>query len=271
MDNESSSIHKNTSINSNNTEQTIIDSKIFEKNQQKCDGKASIEDCGYLLRIGYALKYYQLLCKNNNNDPNSRGIFIEFCSNSYPQCLEDYIHLISKHSDNESLEKIRNYLHENHKLNICSIIDKCQSTKRHYTKRNRMDQKQNDNDYNFYINLFDTIHFYIYHLEGFGLRVPLKIKEEETEGMNDNNNYLKCTDLRIGEIQKIIDNKRKKIGDLNMERLNNSKNSKFNIMIQKSNQTEIVEHKSGIFIFLCMNPLHIIYCLFTLKPKIQKI
>merc|ERR1711902_263582 len=111
--------------------------------EQKCDGKGSVRDCGHLLRIGYSLKYYQLLCKNNSNDPSSKQIFIEFCSNSYPQCLEDYIHLISKHSDNESLEKIRNYLYENRKLNICFNINECQSTKRHYIKRNRMDQKQN--------------------------------------------------------------------------------------------------------------------------------
>ena len=98
-----------------------IHSKIVEKNnEERCNG--SISDCTYLERIGHSLKYYQLLCKNDDNDPNSKQLFIEFCTNSNGQCLEDYIHFISKHSDNESLEKIRNYLHKNHKLNICSKI-----------------------------------------------------------------------------------------------------------------------------------------------------
>ena len=33
--------------------------------------------------------------------------------------------------------------------------------------------------------------------------MPLKTKQEKDGGMNDNANYLECTDLRIGEIQKI--------------------------------------------------------------------
>ena len=267
MDNKSLSTHKISKINSNQTKQ------ILEKNQQKCDGKESIKECLYLVRIGYALKYYQLLCKNNNNDPNSKQIFIEFCTNSYPQCLQDYIHFISKHSDNDSLDKIRKYLHKNHKLNICLNVNECQSTKRHYTKRNRMDKEQND-EYNFYINLFDTIHFYIYHLESFGLRVPFKSKEEEKEEINDNDNYLECTDLRIGAIQKIIENKRKEIRYLNMERLDNTNNSKFNIMLKKPNQNEIVQHESGIlyiFIFLCiLYNLLFVYILKKYKKRTKR-
>merc|ERR1712154_688682 len=98
---------------------------------------------------------------------------------------------------------------KNHKLNICLNVTECQSTKRHYTKRNRFDEQQNDNDYNFYINLFDTIHFYIYHLESFGLRVPLKSKEEEKK-----------------------------------EEMNDTNNSKFNIMLKTPNQNDVVQHKS---------------------------
>ena len=225
-----------------------IHSKIFEKNdEERCNG--SISDCTYLERIGHYLKYYQLLCKNDGNDPNSKQLFIEFCTNSNGLCLDDYIHFISKHSDNESLEKIRNFLHKNHKLNICSNINQCQSTKRHCIRGNRIDEQQNDNDYNFYINLFDTTHFYIYHLEGFGLRVPLKSKEKEEIKDIDDNNYLECTDLRIGEIQKIIQNKRKEIRNLNMQRLDNTNNSKFNIMLKKPNQNETAENKSGIICF----------------------
>merc|ERR1712154_697316 len=124
------------------------------------------------------------------------------------------IHFISRHTDNDSLDKIRNDLQKNYELNICLNINKCQCTKRHFMKRNRMNKEQNDNEYNFYVALFDRIHFVIYHLEALGLRVPLKSKEEEEEKMNDNDNYLKCTDLRIGEIQKIIENKRKQIRNL---------------------------------------------------------
>merc|ERR1712154_270438 len=161
-------------------------------------------------------------------DSNSKQIFIEFCTNSYPQCLDDYIHLICNHSDNDSLNEIANYFQKNHELNVCLNVNKCQSTRRHCTTRNRMDKEEKYDDNSFYVDLFDTIHFYIYHLEAFGLRVPLKSKQEKDE-MNNNHNYLKCTDLRIGAIQKIIENKRKEIGNLNMERLDNTNNSKFNI------------------------------------------
>ena len=239
---------------SQNKGKQTIDLKLFEKhNEDECG-----DGCSRLLRIGYALTYYQLLCKTNDpgHGSNSQTIFIDFCSNSYPQCLDDYIHFISKHSDNDSLDKIRTALQKNHQLIICSNINKCQCTKRHYTKRSRMNKPQNDNVYNFYISLFDRIHFVIYHLEALGLRVPLKSKGEENQEMNHNDNYLKCTDLRIGKIQKIIENKRKEIRNLNMERLDNTNNSKFNIMVKKSNQNEIAQHESGIFyifINLCMS------------------
>ena len=214
-----------SSINQKKAKQ-IMDLKIFEKiYNSKCN---DINDCTHLLRIGYSLKYFDLLCSDNNY-----LIFIDFCSNSYPQCLEDYIHLICYHSDNESLNKIQNYLHKNHKINICLNINKCQETQRHYiSNRNRMDKKEKNND-DFYINLFDTMHSYIYHLQSLGLRVPINDNDDD-DNKDANDNYLECIDLRIGEIQKIIENKRKQITNLNMERLDNINNSKFNIMVNQN-------------------------------------
>ena len=250
-------------------------SKIFGQKTSECNTKPNVEhiiqNCNCLLRIAHSLKYFKLTCKDNeglNGDQTQK--FVDFCTNSYPECLDDYIHFISKHSNNESLDKIRNDLQKNYELNICLNINKCQCTKRHYTKRSRMDKEQSHNEYNFYVSLFDRIHFVIYHLEALGLRVPLKSKEEEKQETNDNENYLKCTDLRIGEIQKIIENKRKGIRNFNMERLDDTKNSKFNIMVKKLNQNEILEHKSGIFyIFVILCMLLFVYILYR-KEKFTK-
>ncbi len=87
-------------------------------------------------------------------------------------CLSDYIHLMIKHYETETLNKISYDLEKYHNIEICG----CKWTKRHY--RNRQDEKNNNN-------------FYIFHLESLGLRVQKM-------------NYLNysCVDKEITQISK---------------------------------------------------------------------
>jgi len=57
---------------------------------------------------------------------------------------------------------------------------------------------------------------------------------------------MKCIDLRIGEIQKIIENKRKQITNLNMERLDNINNPKFNIMVNQNQHNDGIPYRSPL-------------------------
>eukprot|EP00483_Globobulimina_turgida_P010624 UN10645 len=156
-----------------------IDFKIFKTDTTKCnidDNEDEIvKNCDHLLRIAYCLRYYQLLCQKES-DLNAQQILIEFCSDSYLMCLSDYIHLMTKHSETETLNKISYDLQKCHNMEICANMNDCKWTKRHY--RNREDEKNNNN--HFYLNIFDTIHFYIFHLESLGLRVIIN------ENLNEN-------------------------------------------------------------------------------------
>eukprot|EP01084_Bolivina_argentea_P053404 98029_1 len=66
------------------------------KNQNHDTECIAYDDCTQLLRIINASKYYHEISSNNTNDKHK---FIQFCVDEYKLCLDDYIHLITEHSD----------------------------------------------------------------------------------------------------------------------------------------------------------------------------
>ena len=211
-----------------------IDLKLFEQNEQrKC---ICFSDCSHLLRIMSSLKYYQLLISPSSLSSSSykgrsgRDVFIQFCDEIYStQCLEDYIHFICEHSND--INKIIDGLESK-----CNNINECEWTQRHFRNRN-YSQKENEKDeYNFYIDIMDTIHFYLYHMEDMGLRVTNN-NDIKSDDDDDNDGYLNCYDQQIDKIQKQIQLKKSKC-NLQINRLNNTNNSKFNIMTNNNNQQQ---------------------------------
>eukprot|EP01084_Bolivina_argentea_P293717 505222_1 len=206
---------------------SIVDFDIFKSKDTKCEGP---DQCSYLLRIIYSLKHYQTLVSSSIDEANQKRKFVQFCVEEYRMCLNDYIHLISVHSTD--LATIANNLQTNFGFHKCYNIDECKCTQRHRRRRNKNDPHELDDKYNFYVEIFDTIHFYLFHLEDLGLRIlnkPNKIDENNTK--KNIVGSLHFIDEEIKFIQNEIQTKNKKYG------LNYNTNSKFVIQ-----QTEVTAH-----------------------------
>eukprot|EP01084_Bolivina_argentea_P259435 437744_1 len=167
-----------------------IDVSIFTQMDKNCNlnhNNKLINNCTHLHRIIHALKYNQLLLSDYNQFTQNK--FIEFCRGEYKMCVEDYIHFIMKHSDCKSLPKIVNELKNIYDFQICGNLQ-CKWSKRH--RRDRDDEKHfNQNDY--FIDLYDTIHFFLFHVEMAGLRSSIineqdKYKDQYTKSIEKNKN-----------------------------------------------------------------------------------
>eukprot|EP01084_Bolivina_argentea_P145990 255758_1 len=144
-----------------NDKNETIDLEIFREYKHECNGH---NKCSYLSRMICALRYYQL---------QTGTTFIEFCVDVYgQQCLDDYIHFICNHINNI------NQLNNNNCK--CTNITRCKFRTNHLRKRNEAAKNSNEK-YNFYIDIFDSIHFCLFHLKDTGFRMQIN----DTEDQND--------------------------------------------------------------------------------------
>eukprot|EP01084_Bolivina_argentea_P183908 317295_1 len=140
---------RETNMKVNNT----TNLNILKTNDKECN---SYNNCSYLKRLMTALSHYHTLSPENTDQ------CVDFINTHYPkQYLQDYIHFICVHKND--IDKINNMI-----KTICTNSNTCFSTQRHF--RDRM---QNENYLNVCIDILDTIHFYIYHMEECGLRISV--------------------------------------------------------------------------------------------------
>eukprot|EP01084_Bolivina_argentea_P174594 302407_1 len=163
---------------------------IFKENGNKCFGKKvevfDIKECDYIYRLIASLKYYTLL----NVSHRYHEIFNQFCGDIYKNLLDDWIHLISTHSNSDQLYEIHRQLVEEHNFSDC-IIEYCSLIAAHYFVT-----KCNDTKYAFYANLMGQLHFYLFHLFDFGLRINYKtLNETITEESDQQNEFCKMRDI----------------------------------------------------------------------------
>ena len=95
---------------------------------------------------------------------------IKFYKHPQNEILSDFIHLITNHS--HQIDEI--YDEFQHEFNIKCNINSCKMSSRHNRNRNtKFTQYQNDNDleFEFIRDLFDSIHCYILHQYDYGFRV----------------------------------------------------------------------------------------------------
>eukprot|EP01084_Bolivina_argentea_P259436 437745_1 len=193
-----------------------IDVSIFTQMDKNCNlnhNNKLINNCTHLHRIIHALKYNQLLLSDYNQFTQNK--FIEFCRGEYKMCVEDYIHFIQVHSDYDSLSQIVTELRiqRSNNFEICSNIDECKWCKRHCRNRNDTNEYNNDQIDSFIIDLFDTLHFYLFHIEMAGLRSSIKIQENKYK-----QNYEEHKDdiyFTVSEIQKDISKHKNKLTKFN--------------------------------------------------------
>ena len=197
--------------------QIYIDFHVFQQNfdtNHDCDtnNDNSHHTCIALLRLMKALEYYSMIDIANNS--KHQDLFLDFMQKIYHQFVNDYIHLINDHS--QQIETIYQSLQD--KQQICDIT-KCEYTSRHH--QNSV-TKLSDETLNFYKTIYDTLHFYLYHLFDVGLRV-FKGEEEKGEDGDIKYNELKNTqyfDKEFARIHHAI-NQRKHL-QLSFNRFNNS-------------------------------------------------
>ena len=147
---------------------------------ENCKGNSK---CGRMLRIAVIIKYHQLLV-NKGDATNARAILQEFVDATYSRSLllEDYIDFFSSHSDSASRGALGGWLRT---LQCsCSSVAKCTGTARHFRGRTQRDEQ------GLFLDLIDTLHFNIFHLEHVGLRVPVHDNQDVDEDDKDDDDLI---------------------------------------------------------------------------------
>eukprot|EP01084_Bolivina_argentea_P264636 448333_1 len=225
-------------------QQLQIDSDLFKQNETKCNVTANesnniIDECEYLKRLVFGLRYYNNIHKNNTKAWN------EFCLNIYShKLLDDYHHLLGKHQDN--LEQIKQELIKKHGFTDCKVND-CQFSHRHFNENRRKNVNQETNDeengnvIGFYEQEYDSLHFQLFHLfdVGYRFKVTQNKKKQNYDDAKTNDNddkYTKCVDDEFSEMVKKINYDREKYKDTFKRFKNeNTNNNKYNIDVKNDN------------------------------------
>eukprot|EP01084_Bolivina_argentea_P054606 100136_1 len=210
---------------------------ILRDSKQQCNKqKPFTENCLAINRIIHGLTYYNTL--NIEKYTDDQNHLIEFCKRVYTELLNDYIHLMTEHSDSDNLQDINQSLVHNYNIS-CDMLD-CALSLRHNRRRNASRTKVNKSvnaKYHFYVDIFDTLHYYLIHLYQAGLRIKQDeinhiTTEYNQEEINENEDNYDCFDFEFFKLKTLIKQK-SKTSDL----LENSGHNKFNITFAKQDST----------------------------------
>ena len=140
---------------------STMDITIFKNEEASNCTNGDFKQCEAINRLSVALKYYSKL--NVKNDANDREILRSFMD-IYTQMVDDNNHLLSVHGD--QLHQIHGYFSQN---GGCAMKE-CVATQRHFASESIINIAD-DQMMNFWVNLFDGLHFWIYHCYDAGFRV----------------------------------------------------------------------------------------------------
>ena len=163
--------------------EVIAKCKGFCTKQANGDKKQSRILCPTLQRLVAVLNYYNSLMLNavDGDETLSQNRFIDFCDKYYGQkwLMEDHMHFIANHNDFASTLKMAGVL----EYKCFGDLKQCTMTTRHYRNRQRGSQE----DVHFYIDIMDSLHFNLLHLEDAGLRVRFDANQklQKTDGLVD--------------------------------------------------------------------------------------
>eukprot|EP01084_Bolivina_argentea_P279411 477679_1 len=156
-------------------------SKKYDYNQ--CD--RDFKHCDAVTRIIKILSYYDRLNIASNEQYQDK--FIKLMS-IYKQFVDDFIHLHNNHCDELK--------HMNEELIECKITT-CDFTSRHHGSVATI----NDNKLRFYVQLMDTLHFYLYHCFHAGIRSKT---EDDTQDENDEKHAAEYFDEVFNRIKQFV-------------------------------------------------------------------
>eukprot|EP01084_Bolivina_argentea_P307039 530646_1 len=238
-----------------------MDLSMFKKYSTHCNKTKTnhdiISNCAYLQRLTMGMVYFDTLC--NDNTPNkhiisklSQQIFVDFCVESYPNLLDDFIHFIQKHATNVQLIQISNELNAKYQIKKCNIT-KCNKFTRHYRHRSEQQHKpmtDTNAKFTLYGDIIDRAHHHILHLFQIGLRVHNIQTETDNIDTYDNDDILfSCIDKIFEKTRDLIKSKKMQIG-LNLERYNEvnkyNLHTNYNYANYTTNKTDLDEMYSFI-------------------------
>eukprot|EP01084_Bolivina_argentea_P247028 413316_1 len=212
-----------------------VDFSVYDTVTTICDKfknrKDSISNCFALKRISTALKYFDVLFdhKKINQTTNTKEIFVHFCMHTYRNFLDDLIHCIKEHADNEQLENIKYTLINKYGLKQCDLA-RCIILKRHYretTKENKnINEAESDIQFDFYCGCYDRIHHLFFHLFSMGLRMkPTEIPHFDDSDETDT--ISSCVDKVFSQFRDLA-HKRRNECKFEFSRYN-EQNNKYNL------------------------------------------
>ena len=152
----------------NTTDLTIFQST---RNGDQCGGRTDV-NCGALLRIGIAMRYYQALmasAKSRDEKLMARQCIIDFCDETYRKdiALADYIDVVLHHIDHAEHDLVSTLALR------CNSVTHCEWTRRHMRRRARASVEnavQIQHVHHGIVDRLDTLHFNLLHLYEVGLR-----------------------------------------------------------------------------------------------------
>eukprot|EP01083_Nonionella_stella_P310083 1100417_1 len=208
-----------------------IDARLFKNSSKQCsEGMVAnvVNNCDELLRLCQALKYYtSLMRRYSKGDTFVKDTWVAFCINDYKCCIDDYIHVIRTHS--EQLLQIGKELQTQFDFDACDVRT-CALTLRHRcrgrSRRRRRNKgpvmEQDDPQFTLYSEIFETVHYYLFHLFDCGVRVDYNELYENYE--ND-----EALQEKLIQKQKELFEKRKELGLIS--EVNEENSNKFNIAV----------------------------------------
>ena len=200
----------------------------YTKNMTLCFGRKAVKsqiivkDCKSMSNLLEALRYYQSLQANFKELETQKMAMEIYFNEEYKNFLNDYNHIMSTHSDH--LEEIHQQLGD------CNL-SQCKMAKRYCnnSRRRKYDEKSNedgnddhdaDSKLEFYLELIDIIHFWLYHQYDVGMRIQHDVFNN-SKSSTDERYY----DVIFAKIQKEIMTKR---GSMHTDRFNqHGENNKY--------------------------------------------
>ena len=202
-----------------------INGDIF-KSTGTCHAGSTPDECPCIGRLVAALQYYTKL--NTKTSKEGLDIFADFIKEMYGHYLDDIVHLTDVHE--EHLKEINQSLFTKYGLKEC-VLTQCNLTNRHcQTKTEKHDHLPTEPVHSFYRVLFDSVHFYLFHLFSLGLRSLKDDDEDEHEDEAEHSHLTKNFDAVFRRKQKSMEMKQKHFGVF-LKRLK-MENNKFLIKTQ---------------------------------------
>eukprot|EP01084_Bolivina_argentea_P024271 45244_1 len=227
----------------------LINIKLFKQKSDKCLSSSIPHQnaCKCTKRLISALQFYQSLNMVKKNDQET---LVRFCQKIYKALLDDYVHLIMIH--NEYIEDIYNIIINDFHFKPCNLMN-CALLSRHYRNRtidpSTTKNQNNNSKYEFYRDIFDCIHCYLFHLVDVGLRICTQDKQKLTNMINiDDDVYNnECFDQSFSNLKQMINEKTQKLNNLSTtSRLQTNNKFTLDMMTFNTNIDEIL-FMDGLF------------------------